>query len=212
MNKTRLALRIGLRKIMGYFIDGLLLLAPIGATIYVVYYIITSLNSVTNDFVGLVLPFKFPGLGILITLLLITLIGMVGSTFVMQHISGYFEKALEKTPIIKDIYNSVKDFTSAFLSNKKKFNKPVIVEMGKDSGIYKMGFVTDEDLSEFDITDKVAVYFPHSYNFSGNLYIVNKAQIQPMPNVKASHLMKYIVSAAVMEIDDEVSHTPPNQK
>ena len=80
---------------------------------------------------------------------------------------------LERTPLVKDIYSTIRDFVSAFLSNKKKFNKPVIVEMGKGLGIFKLGFITDADLSEFGISDKVAVYFPHFYNFLGNLFIVN---------------------------------------
>jgi uncharacterized membrane protein len=203
MEKTKIALKFTFRKIASYFVQGLVLIAPVFATIYVVYYIFTKLNSITNDIFEFIFRFTFPGLGILSMFLLVTLVGMIGSTLIMQPIANLFEAALEKTPIIKDIYSSVKDFTSAFLSNKKKFNKPVMVEMGNNSGVYKMGFITDEDLSEFGIEDKVAVYFPHSYNFSGNLYIVNKVNIQPLNNVKSSHLMKYIVSAAVMEIDEE---------
>jgi uncharacterized membrane protein len=113
------------------------------------------------------------------------------------------ENLLEHTPLVKDIYGSFKDFISAFISNKKKFNKPVMVEMGKGTGIHRFGFITDDDLSEFQIQDKVAVYIPLSYTFTGQLFIVNKDQVTFLPPSMSADMMKYVLSGGVTEMEDK---------
>ncbi|MDB5282453.1 MAG: hypothetical protein JWO06_1528 [Bacteroidota bacterium] len=79
-------------------------------------------------------------------------------------------------------------------------------EIGKGTGVYKLGFITQEDLSEMGINDKVAVYTPLSYNLSGILYLVNRDQIEPLNDVAARDLLKFIVSGGVTEIEDEAHH------
>jgi uncharacterized membrane protein len=185
-----------------YFLQGLLLMAPLFVTFYAVFYFFNLFDTKANDAFFFLFGFRFPGLGILVMYVVISLIGLVGSTILVQPLLDGVESLLSRAPVVKDIYGSIRDFISAFLSNKKKFNKPVVVEMGKGLGIYKIGFVTDQDLQEFDITDKVAVYFPHSYNFSGNLFLVNIEQVKPINNQKSADIMKYIVSGGVMEMDE----------
>jgi uncharacterized membrane protein len=202
MEKIKIGIKDFANKLIRYFLQGLLLIAPIFVTFYSIYAIFDWLDSKANAGFFLVFGFKFPGLGLFVMFFLITLVGVVGSTIFIQPIMDTMEALLERTPLVKDIYASIKDFVSAFLSNKKKFNKPVIVEMGKGLGIFKLGFITDADLSEFGITDKVAVYFPHSYNFSGNLFLVNSEQVKPIANQNATNIMKYIVSGGVMDIED----------
>jgi uncharacterized membrane protein len=106
----------------------------------------------------------------------------------------------------------VKDFFGAFISNKKKFDKPVMFEVGKNSGVYRIGFITQHDLSEMNILDKVAVYTPWSYNLSGILYLVNRDQVQVLHDVKASDIMKFVMSGGVTEMDEETSHQSKNIK
>ena len=129
--------------------------------------------------------------------------GFVGSLVIVRPLLNLFDLLLEKTPLVKDIYSSLKDFFGAFISNKKKFNKPVMFEMGKGSGVYKLGFITQDDLGELNILDKVAVYTPLSYNLSGIMYIVNRDQVEVLNDVAAGDMMKFIVSGGVTEIDDE---------
>ncbi len=202
MERIKYGLKEFSNKMIRYFFQGLLLIAPIFVTFYAIFSIFDILDSQANAAFFLIFGFKFPGLGLLVMFFLITFVGAVGSTIFIQPIMDTMEGLLERTPLVKDIYASIKDFVSAFLSNKKKFNKPVIVEMGKGLGIFKIGFITDADLSEFDIKDKVAVYFPHSYNFSGNLFIVNSDQVKAIDNQKSADIMKYIVTGGVMEIED----------
>lgn len=186
-----------------YFFQGLLLIAPASFTAYIIFKIFTILNSYTNSIFESLFHFSFPGLGIVVFAGFIIFLGFLGSTVIVQPLLSVIENLLEHTPLVKDIYSSFKDFISAFISNKKKFNKPVIVEMGKGTGIFRLGFITDEDLVEFHIEDKVAVYIPMSYTFTGQLFIVNKDQITPLPSNMSADMIKYILSGGVTNLEDK---------
>lgn len=190
--------------IFSYFLQGLLLLAPVVITMLSIFYLFDYLDSYANNLFEKLFKFKFPGLGILAMFVVITITGFFGSQVFTQQIMRLFDTLLERTPFVKDIYSALKDFVSAFLSNKKKFTKPVLVEFMKGSGVYRMGFITQEDLGEIHISDKVAVYIPHSYNFSGNMYIVNKELVTPLKGLKSGDAMKFIVSGGITDIDDEL--------
>jgi len=190
------------KRFISYFFQGLLLAGPISLTVYVIYKTFDLLNRNTNSIFENIFHFSFPGLGILVFAGCIMLLGYIGSTVLVKPLFNIFENLLEHTPLVKDIYTSVKDFISAFISNKRKFNKPVIVEMGKGVGIYRMGFITDDDLTKFHIQDKVAVYLPLSYTFSGQLYLVKREQITALPPNMSADTIKYILSGGVMEVDE----------
>jgi uncharacterized membrane protein len=113
---------------------------------------------------------------------------------------------MEKVPFIKVIYSSTKDFMSAFVGQKKKFTETVMVKMNNDAEIYKLGFITQKDLSNIGIKEgMIAVYLPHSYNFSGNLFIVPAANVTPI-NAPPSEMMKFIVSGGITEINKNAEH------
>jgi uncharacterized membrane protein len=84
----------------------------------------------------------------------------------------------------------------AFVGDKKKFNKPVLVRINKDNELYQLGFITQPDLSRLGLTDMVVVYFPHSYAFSGYHYFVPKDSIKPL-DITGQTAMKFIVSGGV---------------
>lgn len=194
--------------VFSYFLQGLLLLAPVVLTIWSIFYLFNYLDTGINSLFERLFHFTFPGLGVLAMFALITLTGVIGSQVFAQPLLDIMDRVLERTPLVKDIYSSLRDFVSAFLSNKKKFTKPVLIEFMKGSGVYRMGFITQEDLSEIHINDKVAVYIPHSYNFSGNMYIVNKELVTPLKGLKSGDAMKFIVSGGITDIDDEQPDTP----
>jgi uncharacterized membrane protein len=191
------------KKIFGYFMQGVLLIAPIFFTVLAIYKLFDYFDSTANNLFQYFFHFSFPGFGIMMFVAFITLVGLVGSTVLIHPIVGAIEKLLENTPLVKDIYSSLKDFVSAFISNKKKFDKPVLMEMGKGSGIFRPGFITSDDLSEFGIHDKVAVYLPQSYTFAGHLYFVNRDQITPLDNISPADTMKYIISGGVVQFEEE---------
>jgi uncharacterized membrane protein len=145
------------------------------------------------------LNIDIPGLGIITVFLGISVIGYIFSLTFTRPLITYFERLLRRVPIIKIIYTALKDLTEAFVGDKKRFNKPVMVDFG-DTTIQRMGFVTQRDLSELGITDRVAVYCPHSYNFSGNLYFVSADNVHPL-DIDSTSIMKYIVSGGITNIE-----------
>lgn len=211
MSKPKTWLKTGTGKIVAYFLQGLLLLAPVFVTIYAIGSIFFWLDSKVEAVFQYLFHFYVHGLGIVAMFVLIAFIGFVGSLVIVQPLLHIFDMVMEKTPLVKDIYSSVKDFFGAFISNKKKFDKPVMFELGKDSGVFRLGFITQSDLSELNIKDKVAVYAPWSYNLSGILYLVNRNQITVLEDVGAGDVMKFVMSGGVTEIDDEEHHHAPKQ-
>ena len=130
-------------------------------------------------------------------------IGRFASTLIFQSLFGSLEKMLEHAPLVKHIYSPVKDFMGAFVGNKKKFNRPVLVMTNPDAEIEELGFITQEDLHEFGVLDKIAVYIPHSYAFSGRLFVVPKKYIKKIEKVTSGDTMKFIVSGGVSKSEAE---------
>ena len=185
-----LTLKLLSKKIVGYFLQGLLYTVPIAITIYIIYQLFLSIDDI--------IPVDKPGLGILILFSGITVLGFLGSTIIAQPIIAYFTKFIEKAPLVKTIYSSIKDLVSAFVGKKKRFDRPVLVKVNKDSNLEKLGFITQNDLRNFGIEgDKVAVYLPHSYAFSGNLFVISKENVTPI-NASSADVMKFIVSGGVV--------------
>lgn len=181
---------------MKYFFRGLLYTVPITLTIYIIYELFIFLDGLIP------VKFKIPGLGFLFLIGLITLLGFIGSSIIIEPLKAQFNQLLDKAPLLKTIYSSVKDLLSAFVGSKKSFDKPVLVKLNKDSNLEKLGFITAEDLTKIGISDnRIGVYLPHSYNFSGNFFIVPASQVTAVKNVKSADFMKFIVSGGVTQLD-----------
>jgi len=180
------------KRIFRYFIRGLLLVVPITLIIYVVYQLFVFLDELV--------PMEIPGLGLIVLLAGITFLGWLGSIFITQPIRNAANRALDRIPLLKTIYTAITDLLSAFVGQKKSFSRPVLVKLNRESDIEKLGFITNEDLEQLDIrSGKIAVYLPHSYNFSGNLYIVPIENVTPI-KAHTSDVMKFIVSGGVTDI------------
>ena len=182
-----------MKRLLNYFIHGLILTVPIGLTIYIIYSVFT--------FVDNLVPFsRFPGVGIIIIITIITLFGFLGQMFITRPIKIFIEKLILKTPLIKIIYTSIKDLMSAFVGSEKKFKNPVLVKVNSVSELEKIGFLTQENLSDIGVEGKkVAVYFPHSYAFSGELFIVPAENVRSL-DAKSTDIMKFIVSGGVSKL------------
>lgn len=181
-----------IKKVLGYFLRGLLFVSPIFLTVYAIYVIIQFFDNL--------IPGLYPGLSIILVIMGITIIGYFSYNILMQSLLNLIEGVILKTPGLKIIYSSVKDLLSALVGNKKTFNQPVMILMSKESGIHKLGFITKDDLTEVGVHNLVAVYCPHSYNFSGNLFLVPRENITSLPEFKSSDAMKFIVSGGVTDL------------
>ena len=183
-----------MKKFINYFLQGLLYIVPISVTLYVVYWVFTKIDGI--------LPFQFPGLGLIVIIALITFIGFAGSTIITSPINSFFQRLLKKAPLLQTIYSSMKDLMRTFVGKKKGFNQAVLIKLYENSTIERIGFITNEDLSSLGIKGgKILVYLPHSYAFSGQLFVVEKSYITPIDK-PSSEIMKLIVSGGVTEIEN----------
>ncbi len=191
-----------MKKIINYFLQGLLYIAPFGITVYFVFLIFSFIDNLLDDSIEKYLKVNVPGLSVIIFFLLLVMVGIVGQSIIARPIKILFKRVLERAPLLKLIYSAMNDFFSAFVGKERKFKKPVIVLVNPVSNLEKLGFLTEEDLSKLNEKDKVAVYFPHSYNFSGELFIVPKAQVRPV-DINPAVVMKFIVSGGVSDIYEQ---------
>lgn len=190
-----------MKRIINHFLQGLLFIAPLAITGYIIYQLFIWIDSLLKDYLIEWFDIYIPGLGIIIIIILLILIGFLGQTFLARPFKAFFTKLLKRIPLLKVIYSAFNDLFSAFVGKEKKFNKPVMVLVNHTSSLEKLGFLTEEDLSVLGEKEKVAVYFPHSYNFSGELFIVPKENIRPV-NINPAEVMKFIVSAGVAGWDE----------
>jgi len=175
-------------KLFSFFVKGLLLLAPVYVTGYIIFNLLDSLDS--QFFV------QYRGTGLIVLIAIIMIVGFLGSTFISVPVVQIFEEAIVRIPLVGIIYSSLKDLVGAFVGDKKKFNQPIRFILNKENGIQKIGFITQDDLQFIELNDSVMVYCPHSYAFSGELFIVPSANIILL-NLPASDVMKMIVSGGV---------------
>lgn len=180
------------QKIIQYFLQGLLVLGPVSITIYFIYVVFDNVDSILRPTINI------PGLGFLIIIAFIVLVGYVSSFFVMSRLLSLVDRILEKTPGIKLLYSFVRDFFEAFAGNKKKFTHNVLACVD-DTDIWRVGFITQEDMSHFGMENYVAVYLPMAYSVAGNVYIVPKERIREITSISAAQAMKFAVSGGVTQ-------------
>jgi uncharacterized membrane protein len=183
-------------KLFSFFVKGLLLLAPVYITGYIIFNLLDSLDQHFY--------FYFRGTGLVLMVAIIMTVGFLGSTFISVPVVRIFEDALSRLPLIRLIYFSLKDLVEAFVGDKKKFNQPVRIILNKENGIQKIGFITQKDLNFIDIKDgSVMVYCPHSYAFSGEMFIVPTNSVTLL-NIPTSDVMKMIISGGVSLSQEKV--------
>lgn len=189
-----------MKRFLSFFLQGLILFIPLIITFFIFFKLFDFFAGVFS-FIGFdENAFLNTSLGLIGTVGFIALLGVLASSYVFKNVFSYFEDKLEHAPFIRHVYSPVKDFTNAFVGNKKKFGRPVLVLTNPDANIEEIGFITQDDLKDFNIKDKVAVYLPLSYSLSGKLIIVPTANIRPLEG-NAADAMKFVVSGGVTDKD-----------
>jgi uncharacterized membrane protein len=178
------------KRILGYFFRGLLFVVPFALTAYIIMLAVQFLDSL--------IPIPIPGFGILFVFIIVTAVGYMTSMFLTRSIFEELEKIVFKIPLVNILYTSIKDLMSAFVGDKKKFSTPILVKLS--GNMHRLGFMTQDNLEVLDEPGMVSVYFPHSYNFSGNLYLVPRENIRVLKNVNSTEIMKFIVSGGVSQL------------
>lgn len=192
-----------MKKLGRYFLQGMLYITPIAVTIYIIIITFVWIDGLFNHLEifrkGPFSNYTFPGLGIIIILAGVTFIGYIGQKIISAPFVSMIESMIEKAPLIKVIYSSVKDLLSAFVGKERKFDQPVLVTLDNQKVLERLGFITSNDLSSIGIENKIAVYLPSSYGLLGELVIVPKENIQ-LIDAASTDVMKFIVSGGVTKI------------
>jgi len=208
------------KKFIQYFLQGLIILAPIAITIYAVTALFNFIDNILPSLIGYfnpnVLgtdaagnPKKIPGLGFILVTLIVILVGYISSSYVISKLVDLFDKVLERTPGIKLLYSTVKDFFEAFAGNKRKFDKAVLVSI-ETTDVWQIGFITQEEVHGFGLQEFVAVYIPQSYALTGRLYFVKTDRVKLLTDISSAEAMKFAISGGVTTIDEEgTTHKAP---
>ncbi len=202
------------RKIIQYFLQGLLVTAPFVITIYVIYWFISSIDNLIplfpdTDAAGNIINKNY-GSGFILIIVSLILVGYLSNNFITGRIFALFDHFLERTPGIKFIYSSIKDFFEAFAGNKRKFNKAVLISIhGND--VWQIGFITDDDATKLGLKGYITVYVPLSYSFAGMTYIVHPDKVRLIDNISAGEALKYTVSGGIAEFEAEETKSKPHR-
>lgn len=191
-----------MQRIVGNFLKGVLVLAPVMVTGWVIFTVFTKIDGLLH------LP--IPGLGFLITIVFIFLVGMLATNIFFSKLFSWFERIMSRLPVVKLMYFSIKDLINSFVGEKKMFNRPVMVAMGHlplgtetapappGSDMKLLGFVTADTLEMIpEAGDRVAVYMPQSYNMGGYMMLVPRDRITPLASAESAKLLAFIVSGGV---------------
>ncbi len=189
------------------FFQGLLIIGPFALTVWIIWYVVSSIDSMVPG----VSEKLYPGITFLLVIAATTVIGYLGNRFIIGRlIVDTFDYILEHTPGIKFLYTSLKDVLTSFVGDKKKFNRPVLIKTSNDPEVWRIGFLTQEDLSSVGFPEYVSVYLPHSYAVSGWVVFVLAKDIVVMDHIGSAQAMKFAVSGGVagFHSDDNVFKAP----
>jgi len=190
--------------LLNYFFKGLLIVVPLGAAFLLIFWAVRSIDNalnLSNVFLSDTKtgkPLYIPGLGILNVIVIIMVAGILVTNVVTDPIKRWFNRWLNRLPVFKFLYSSIKDLTEAFVGDEKKFNEPVIVEVN-EFGLKKIGFLVQKDLAALNLPGEVAVYFPYSYSFAGQVIIISADKVKPLDK-SAADMMKFVISGGVSGI------------
>ncbi|CDT17082.1 MULTISPECIES: DUF502 domain-containing protein [Sphingobacterium] len=193
-----------IRAFLNYLIKGTLVVVPLAGAIFLIVWIVASVDSALN-LTGMFLedetghPLYIPGIGILTVILILVIAGIVFTNFVTDPIKHWLNNQINRIPLLNTLYSSIKDFTEAFVGDAKKFNVPVLVKVN-EIGVSKIGFLTQSDLSKINLTDEVVVYFPYSYSFAGQVVVVKSSLVTKL-DMSATDAMKLVVSGGVSGLE-----------
>lgn len=176
-----------MRTLTRSFAQGLLVLAPVVITVWIVVFAVTKLDQWFNS--------PIPGLGVVLAATGITFIGYLAGNVVGRRLVSYLEAGLQRVPIVKLLYNSLRDLFGAFVGSKRRFDKPVAVELNRH-GLKVLGFLTGERFDDPHLAGHVSVYLPESYNFAGNLIVVPRERVHPL-DADGAEFMAFIMSGGV---------------
>lgn len=190
--------------LLNYFFKGLIIVVPLGAAAFLIFWAVSRVDSALNlsDILWVGKdgkPRYIPGLGILNVIVIIMIAGILVTNVITDPIKRWFNRWINRLPFFNFLYSSIKDLTEAFVGDEKKFTEAVIVQVN-EFGLKKIGFLVQKDLSKLGLPGEVAVYFPYSYSFAGQVVIIAADKVKPVDKNSAD-MMKFVISGGVSGLD-----------
>ena len=192
-------------RLRNYFITGIVVLVPIGITLYLTKFFISvsskliPYNLNPNNY----LPFAIPGLEILLSILFITIIGGISLSFIGKRILKFVNDLFKRIPILRTIYSAIGQMTESFAPNNNNNKKSVVLIQYPRKGSWAVGFATKDnkgEISKKTNTDLVNVFVPTTPNpTSGFLLMFPKDEVIYL-DMTFEEASKFIVSAGTSEV------------
>ncbi|MDO4880070.1 MAG: DUF502 domain-containing protein [Capnocytophaga sp.] len=180
--------------ILRYFIQGILMLGPLVTTIWIIWTVFYSIDSLVPN-----ISKQYPGLVFAVILIATTITGFFGSKFLLgKALINVIDYLLRRTPGVRVLYSSIKEILYSFVGDKRKFTNPVWVKIQENPEMWRIGFITQKEMSTVGFEDMVSVYLPHSYAISGWVIIVKKENIKPAEGISAQKAMEFAVSGGTI--------------
>jgi uncharacterized membrane protein len=179
-------------RLVNYFVRGLVVVVPLALTLYVCVYIFTKIDS------WLHLP--IPGAGFILAVALITVVGALASSLITRSVLGFVDQLFDRLPFVRLLYSSAKDMLNAFVGEKRRFDKPVLVSLTDDNSVRVIAFLTSDSLASLGLADQVTVYMPVSYGFSGHILVVPASRVRRI-DADAAEVMAFIISGGVTQVE-----------
>jgi uncharacterized membrane protein len=179
-------------RLFNYFLRGLVVVVPLALTLYVCTVIFTTIDS----WLGL----RIRGVGFVLALMLITLVGFMASGLITRSLIGALDRTFERLPFVRLLYSSAKDMLNAFVGEKRRFDKPVLVSLSADGSVKILAFLTSDSLGTLGLVDQVTVYMPQSYGFAGHILVVPSNRVERI-DADAAEVMAFIISGGVTQVE-----------
>jgi uncharacterized membrane protein len=179
-------------RLLAYFLRGLVVVVPLALTVYVCVLIFTTIDS----WLGL----PIPGAGFVLALVLITVVGFMASSIITRSLLGALDRLLDRLPFVRLLYSSAKDMLNAFVGEKRRFDKPVLVSLTEDRAVKVLAFLTSDSVESLGVAGHVAVYMPQSYGFAGHILLVPADRVQRI-DADAADVMAFIISGGVTQVE-----------
>jgi uncharacterized membrane protein len=179
-------------RLFAYFLRGLVVVVPLALTVYVCVVIFKTIDS------WLGLPIR--GVGFVLALVLITLVGFMASSIITRSLIGALDRMFDRLPFVRLLYSSAKDMLNAFVGEKRRFDKPVLVSLSADGTLKVLAFLTSDSLGTLGIANQVTVYMPQSYGFAGHILVVPASRVERI-NADAAEVMAFIISGGVTQVE-----------
>lgn len=183
------------------FFTGLAAVLPVLLTVYILSWLAAKAESVLGSSIKLLLPDRWytPGMGLLAGVVLIFLVGLTLRAWVVRRFFSLGEHLLNRIPLVKAIYGSIRDLTNFFGGKDQGFSQVVLVRLG-DTQMKLLGFVTREDFSDLPAglagDGIVAVYMPMSYQIGGYTVMLPRSAIEPV-DMSMQEAMKFAVTGGM---------------